>query len=95
MFYQLEIPGPFLIVVPLSTASNWMKESKKWVPEMNSVRCRFCVCFPVSETVSVCDDYTMRSIIEIAVCPRPVIRRCSSVLISHRFCTVEVRRVAN
>ncbi|KAJ6838441.1 protein CHROMATIN REMODELING 5-like isoform X1 [Iris pallida] len=32
-----EIQGPFLVVVPLSTLSNWAKEFRKWLPQMNIV----------------------------------------------------------
>ncbi|KAL6518731.1 Protein CHROMATIN REMODELING 5 [Orobanche hederae] len=32
-----QIQGPFLVVVPLSTLSNWAKEFRKWLPDMNVV----------------------------------------------------------
>jgi len=31
------IPGPFLIIVPLSTLSNWHSEVKRWCPSMASI----------------------------------------------------------
>ena len=32
-----QLPGPFLVVVPLSTITNWAKEFRKWLPDMNVV----------------------------------------------------------
>ncbi|XP_076930320.1 protein CHROMATIN REMODELING 5-like [Bidens hawaiensis] len=32
-----KIRGPFLVVVPLSTLSNWAKEFRKWLPDMNVI----------------------------------------------------------
>ncbi|KAL1832124.1 hypothetical protein ACET3Z_001775 [Daucus carota] len=32
-----QIHGPFLVVVPLSTLSNWAKEFRKWLPQMNVI----------------------------------------------------------
>ncbi|KAE8691668.1 Protein CHROMATIN REMODELING 5 [Hibiscus syriacus] len=32
-----QIPGPFIVVVPLSTLSNWAKEFRKWLPDMNVI----------------------------------------------------------
>jgi len=32
-----QIYGPFLVVVPLSTLSNWAKEFRKWLPDMNII----------------------------------------------------------
>ncbi len=33
----LHIRGPFLVVVPLSTVSNWIREFRRWVPFVNAV----------------------------------------------------------
>ena len=37
LFEVKQVPGPFLVVVPLSTLSNWTKEFKQWVPSMKVV----------------------------------------------------------
>ena len=34
---QHSLYGPFLIVVPLSTLSAWLKEFKAWAPDLNVV----------------------------------------------------------
>ena len=33
----LKIKGPFLVVVPLSTVPNWIKEFRKWTPQLNAL----------------------------------------------------------
>lgn len=33
----LQIRGPFLVVVPLSTVPNWIREFRRWVPFVNAV----------------------------------------------------------
>lgn len=35
--YDQNIPGPFLVVVPLSTVSNWESECAKWLPDCNAI----------------------------------------------------------
>ena len=34
---QMKVMGPFLVVVPLSTVPNWIKEFNKWLPQANTV----------------------------------------------------------
>ncbi|KAL0491050.1 chromodomain-helicase-DNA-binding protein [Acrasis kona] len=34
LFHERNIPGPFLVVVPLSTLHGWLKEFHKWAPEL-------------------------------------------------------------
>jgi SNF2 family DNA or RNA helicase len=36
--------GPFLIVVPLSTLSNWVNEFNRWAPDVLKVSRRLCLC---------------------------------------------------
>jgi SWI/SNF-related matrix-associated actin-dependent regulator of chromatin subfamily A member 5 len=35
--YQ-KVSGPHLVIVPMSTLSNWMEEFKKWCPVLRVVR---------------------------------------------------------
>ncbi|KAL4856079.1 Protein CHROMATIN REMODELING 5 [Chlorella vulgaris] len=32
-----QIAGPFLVVVPLSTVPNWIREFRKWIPSVNAI----------------------------------------------------------
>ncbi|KAL4434102.1 hypothetical protein ABPG75_000543 [Micractinium tetrahymenae] len=34
---EQQIAGPFLVVVPLSTVPNWIKEFRKWIPSVNTI----------------------------------------------------------
>lgn len=34
---KMAIPGPFLVVVPLSTVPNWIREFRKWLPQVNAL----------------------------------------------------------
>lgn len=34
---ETKIPGPFLVVVPLSVIPNWMREFHRWCPQLNTV----------------------------------------------------------
>ena len=34
---EMSIPGPFLVVVPLSTVPNWIREFRKWLPQVNAL----------------------------------------------------------
>uniref|UniRef100_A0A7N0SWY7 Protein CHROMATIN REMODELING 5 n=1 Tax=Kalanchoe fedtschenkoi TaxID=63787 RepID=A0A7N0SWY7_KALFE len=47
-----QIPGPFLVVVPLSTLSNWAKEFRKWLPDMNVI-----VYVGIRASREVCQQY--------------------------------------
>ncbi len=38
LMYERNIPGPFLVVVPLSTSAAWVREFARWLPDMNVVR---------------------------------------------------------
>uniref|UniRef100_A0A7N0U3Y7 magnesium chelatase n=1 Tax=Kalanchoe fedtschenkoi TaxID=63787 RepID=A0A7N0U3Y7_KALFE len=47
-----QIPGPFLVVVPLSTLSNWAKEFKEWLPDMNVI-----VYVGIRASREICQQY--------------------------------------
>jgi SNF2 family DNA or RNA helicase len=32
-----QVAGPFLVVVPLSTVPNWIREFRKWIPSVNTI----------------------------------------------------------
>ena len=36
------VPGPHLVVCPLSVLSSWMLEAKKWCPDMRFIRLHTC-----------------------------------------------------
>ena len=35
--FGMQLPGPCLVVVPLSTISNWAKDMRKWTPDLNFI----------------------------------------------------------
>ncbi|PVU87879.1 hypothetical protein BB559_005836 [Furculomyces boomerangus] len=37
LFHSMNLYGPFLVVVPLSTIGSWQKELAKWAPDMNVI----------------------------------------------------------
>ncbi|KAJ3284892.1 hypothetical protein HK104_009723 [Borealophlyctis nickersoniae] len=37
LFHKMNVYGPFLVVVPLSTIGSWAREFAKWAPDMNLV----------------------------------------------------------
>jgi chromodomain-helicase-DNA-binding protein 1 len=50
------IPGPFLIVVPLSTLTNWAAEFKRWCPSMNVL---MYVCSPLWSLLPLCSIFSL------------------------------------
>ena len=57
--YLMEVkknPGPYLIIVPLSTLSNWSLEFEKWAPSVN------VVCYKGSPTVRRIVQNQMRAV---------------------------------
>ncbi|PSC73016.1 CHROMATIN REMODELING 5 [Micractinium conductrix] len=34
---EQQVAGPFLVIVPLSTVPNWIKEFRKWIPSVNTI----------------------------------------------------------
>ena len=37
LYFEKQVPGPFLIVGPMSTLVNWQREIKKWFPSANAI----------------------------------------------------------
>lgn len=37
LMYSRNVPGPFLVVVPLSTIAAWIREFARWLPDMNVI----------------------------------------------------------
>lgn len=37
LMYSRNVPGPFLVVVPLSTIAAWIREFARWLPDMNAI----------------------------------------------------------
>jgi chromodomain-helicase-DNA-binding protein 1 len=37
LFHTINLYGPFLVVVPLSTIGSWQKELARWAPDMNAI----------------------------------------------------------
>ena len=35
---SMQVPGPYLIVAPLATLPNWIREFNKWLPSLNVIR---------------------------------------------------------
>ena len=56
--------GPFLVVVPLSTVPNWIKEFRKWVPMVSCCVRHVCGALPQANRAH-------RSVDGAAVCPGP------------------------
>ena len=59
-----KVNGPYLVVVPLSTLSNWNNEFEKWAPDVNKVCAiylylydgRSCISFVLASTLTPCYD---------------------------------------
>lgn len=34
LYHEQNIPGPYMVIVPLSTITAWLREFKKWAPDM-------------------------------------------------------------
>lgn len=57
--------GPFLVVVPLSTLSNWVNEAEKWTPSMIKVHiyhpcCVRCVLMSCPDSVCTFSIYAVQ-----------------------------------
>lgn len=62
---HMQVRGPFLVVVPLSTVPNWIKEFRKWVPMVSC--CAQCEAGKFTDAPTACAADRMH-IIRLAPC---------------------------
>ena len=64
--------GPFLVVVPLTTISNWANEFNKWVPDMTVV---------AYKGSAVARKEVFKEEVERCVCPLTALQTCAAHLL--------------